>query len=511
MSIQPLQTPEDNEFPIQIWQTAISPWTSPVIPAPNTLAQVRSSLITSLPTTGLGFSEVKRHIVQDITPGFNGSSISANYYGFVTGGATPAALLADHIVSAYDQNVQVHIPDHSVVTDLEDRALTFLLDLFHLDHKCWTHKTLTTGATASNVLGLALGREFVLRGAVERKAGADPEGIRKSVGEYGMAEVLLEAGLKGLQVLSTYPHSSLGKAAGILGIGRANVRSVCTAGGGESQRPLQFDYQVLERELGRSDMASIVAVSSGEVNTGHFATQGLEEFRKLRQLCDKYGAWLHVDGAFGLFGRILKSGGEFDSILKGCQGLELADSIAGDGHKLLNVPYDCGIFFSRHANLAEDVCRNPNAAYLNAATGANGIPAPCNNGLENSRRFRALPVYATLVAYGKDGYRDMLARQIRLARSVAGWLFEHPAYEVLPHNPEKEGLLQDTFIIVLFRAKDENVNRVLVNKINATSKIYVSGTNWAGKPACRIAISNWRANEEQDFEMITSVLGAIAQ
>ncbi|OAX79657.1 hypothetical protein ACJ72_06025 [Emergomyces africanus] len=124
-----------------------------------------------------------------------------------------------------------------------------------------------------------------------------------------MAEVLLAAGLKGLQVLSTYPHSSLGKAAGILGIGRANVKSVCAAAdGGESQRPLQFDFQILERELGRSDVASIVAISCGEVNTGQFATEGLDEFTKLRQLCDKYGAWLHIDGAFGLFGRVLKRG-----------------------------------------------------------------------------------------------------------------------------------------------------------------------------------------------------------
>ncbi|EEH11471.1 L-2,4-diaminobutyrate decarboxylase [Histoplasma capsulatum G186AR] len=508
MSIQPLQSRRDKEFPLQICQTALSPWTLPVLPTPATVSKARHSLINTLPTTGLGFSETKRHLVDDIIPGFNGSSLSANYYAFVTGGVTPAALLADTIVSAYDQNVHVHIPDHSVATDVEHRALTLLLDLFDLDRKVWVHKTLTTGATGSNVLGLALGREFVLRAAVERKVGADRAAI-KSVGEHGMAEVLLAAGLKGLQVLSTYPHSSIGKAAGVLGIGRANVKSICASGGSESQHPLRFDFEILEKELSRSDVASIVAVSCGEVNTGHFATGGLEEFREIRHLCDKYGAWLHVDGAFGMFGRILKSGKEFDRILKGCQGLELADSITGDAHKLLNVPYDCGIFFSRHADIAEDVCRNPNAVYL--SVGAGEIPAPCNIGLENSRRLRALPVYATLVAYGKDGYRDMLERQIKLARSVAGWLLEHPAYEVLPHNPVKESLLQDTFIIVLFRAIDEGLNKVLVNKINANSIIFVSGTSWDGKPACRIAISNWRVIEEKDFEMITTVLREIAQ
>ncbi|PGH06445.1 hypothetical protein AJ79_06535 [Helicocarpus griseus UAMH5409] len=513
MTIQPLQSPQEEEPPRQLWQTALTPWTSPILPSPASLSKARSSLITSLPTTGLGFSETKNHIANDIIPGFNGSSLSANYYGFVTGGVTPAALLADNIVSAYDQNVQVHIPGHSVATDVEDRALTLLLELFDLDQNDWPHKTLTTGATASNVLGLALGREFVLRAAVERKHGGANQEVR-SVAEYGVAEVLPAAGLKGVQVLSTYPHSSLGKAAGILGIGRANVKSVCAvddAREGGRQRPLEFDFQILERELARGDMASIVAVSCGEVNTGQFATTGIEEFRKIRQLCDKYGAWLHVDGAFGMFSRILKGHEEFDRICKGCEGLELADSITGDGHKLLNVPYDCGFFFSRHAALAEEACRNPNAAYLSAGGGDPSIPSPNNNGIENSRRLRALPVYATLVAYGKDGYRDMLERQIRLARSVVAWLLQHTAYTVLPGAQTEEDFLQNTFMVVLFRAKDDGLNEVLVSKINATSEIYVSGTRWEGKPACRIAISNWRVNEEKDFETIIRVLEGVAK
>ncbi|EEH38172.1 hypothetical protein PAAG_01093 [Paracoccidioides lutzii Pb01] len=511
MSIQPLQNPQEDDSALQIWQTALSPWTSSILPQAINLSRARASLITPLPANGLGFSETKRHILNDIIPGFNGSSLCPNYYGFVTGGVTPAALLADNIVSAYDQNVQVHLPDHSIATEVEHQALNLLLDLFDLDHKNWPHKILTTGATTSNILGLALGREFVLRAAVERKAGVDKE--VKSVGEHGVAEVLLAAGLKGVQVLTTYPHSSLGKAAGILGIGRANVRSVCVAdlSEGVSQRPLMFDIDALERELARGDMASIVAVSCGEVNTGQFATKGLEEFKKIRQLCDKYGAWLHVDGAFGIFGRILKGESKFDHILAGCQGLELAHSITGDAHKLLNVPYDCGFFFSHHGGLAEDVCRNPSAAYLSSGNGDGNtsILNPINNGIENSRRLRALPVYATLVAYGRDGYRDMLKRQIRLARLVVDWLFEHPAYTVLPITPAKEELLHNTFMIVLFRARDEGLNGVLVNKINETSEMYVSGTIWEGIPACRIAISNWRVNEKRDFEVITSVLNGI--
>ncbi|KAK2744467.1 hypothetical protein FQN55_006794 [Onygenales sp. PD_40] len=516
MPIQPLPSPEKDPLPSALWTTALTPWSAPILPSPTSLSAAQASLITPIPPAGLGYTQTKAHLLNDIVPGLNGSSLSANYYGFVTGGVTPAALLADNVVSVYDQNVQVHLPGHSVATDVEDRALRMLLELFGLEGAQWRHKTLTTGATASNLLGLALGREWVLRKAVERNANGEEREVM-SVGEHGVSEVLRAAGLRGVQVLSSHPHSSLGKAAGILGIGRANMKNVCvkrTAGVEEGYRPVSFDFEALEKELARSDMASIVAVSCGEVNTGQFATSGFEEFKQIRQLCDKYGAWLHVDGAFGMFGRILKDGPEsdqFKDIWMKCEGLELADSITGDAHKLLNVPYDCGFFFSRYAEIAEDVCRNPNAAYLSGGGGGDSIPAPNNNGIENSRRFRALPVYATLVAYGRDGYREMLQNQISLARMVASWLFEHPAYITLPETPTVDELVRNTYIVVLFRAKDDSLNQTLTTKINATSKIFVSGTSWEGKPACRIAISNWRVNVKEDFEKIKEVLSEVAQ
>ncbi|PGH04655.1 hypothetical protein AJ80_08489 [Polytolypa hystricis UAMH7299] len=490
-----------HELSKHLWDIALKPWDSTILPSVEQLSRARESLVSSLPEAGLGFDKTRNHLIDDIVPGLNASSISPNYYGFVTGGVTPAALLADNIVSAYDQNVQVHLPDHSVATDVEFYALGLLLDLFNLDRKVWVHATTTTGATASNILGLACGREYVLRNAVQRKGGE-----LRSAGEHGVIEVMHAAGLKGLQVLSTLPHSSLGKAAGILGIGRANVKSIPAQG-----HPLIFDLQRLEEELARPDVASIVAMSYGEVNTGWFVTQGIEEAREIRRLCDMYGAWLHVDGAFGIFGRVLKDSPEFERIKKGCEGIELADSITGDAHKLLNVPYDCGFFFSRHANLAEDVFRNPNAAYLSGGSTTGVIPSPLNIGIENSRRFRELPVYASLVAYGRDGYRDMVERQTRLSRSIAGWVFDHPAYETLPSGQSRDELLENTFVIVLLRAKDEALNAELGKRINATEKVFVSGTSWEGQPACRIAISNWRVNEKQDFAIVKEVLEEVAK
>lgn len=484
-----------------LWKVAQGKWESGVLPSADSLARARASLPTTLPATGTNLEAVQRHILDDIVPAFNGGSISANYYGFVTGGVTPAALFADNVVSAYDQNVQVHIPNHSIVTDVEFSALGLLADLLCLDRSVWHNGTFTTGATGSNILGLACGREYVLRKAAERKRVQV-----NSVGEFGLFEVLHALGLSGVQVLSTLPHSSLVKAAGVLGIGRANVHNVSRA-----DNPLHFDLEQLEKELARTDKVSIVAVSAGEVNTGRFATTK-EHLSQIRQLCDKYGAWLHADGAFGVFARVLNDDPEFATVKQGSEGLELVDSIAGDGHKLLNVPYDCGFFFCRHADLAVNVFQNANAAYLTPGpSDGPAIPSPLNIGMENSRRFRALPVYASLLSYGKDGYRDMLERQIHLARGFYSWIFDHPEYTALPETSSKSDLLDQTFMSVLFRAKDDDLNRELAKKINDTGRMFVSGTSWDGAPATRIAISNWRVDVKRDLELVTGVLAEVAR
>lgn len=209
-----------------------------------------------------------------------------------------------------------------------------------------------------------------------------------------------------------------------------------------------------------------------------------------------------------MFARLLDDSPEFRYVWYGTEGLELADSIAGDGHKLLNVPYECGFFFCRHPDLAHQVFQNPNAAYLNAGSAApKAIQSSLNVGLENSRRFRGLPVYATLVAYGRAGYTDMLHRQIRLARRTAAYLFTHPAFELLPESiSQLSDIQRDIFIIVLFRAKEDDLNDTLVSRINRTSKIYISGTTWKGRPASRMAVSNWQANPDHDLKIIQSVL-----
>lgn len=462
------------------------------LPNPSTIETALTTLHASLPTTGLGDEATLAHLLTDISPGFNGPKLSANYYGFVTGGVLPIAEVADNIVTAYDQNVQVHLPDQSISTIVEDRALRMLLELLDLGDE-WKGKTFTTGATGSNVLGLACGREVV----VEKRLRA--VGITTRVGDLGLLTACMKAGIKEIQVLTTMGHSSLFKAASIVGLGRGSVKDIPVS----ADQPWRLNIDMLEQELQRETdgLVSIVAISAGEVNTGRFATSGLSEMQRIRDLCDKYGAWLHVDGAFGIFARCLPSSPEFASLFSSASGLELADSISGDGHKMLNVPYDCGFFLTRSVSTLTSIFQNPNAAYL--AAGVSNIPSPLNIGLENSRRFRALPVYAVLTAYGRQGISNIFVQQVRLAREVGAFLNAGKDYELLPKN---EFTNDATHIIVLFRARDERLNNELVKRINDTRKMYVSGTKWNGKPACRIAVSTWKVDVKRDLKLIREVL-----
>lgn len=478
----------------------LEPRSAQVLPSLDTIEHARTQLASKLPAEGLGLQEVIKHLERDLAPAFNASSHSPNYYGFVTGGCTPAAGIADNYVTAFDQNVSVHLPNDTIATDVEDRALSLLCELLDFQPKAWPHRTFTTGATASNVLGLACGREYIIAEASAHRTDAEI-----SVGEYGIVEAIQRAGVDKIQILTTVPHSSLSKAAAILGLGRASIIHV-----GQKDAPHKFDMNLLKSTMEQPSLGTIVAVSASEVNTGLYATSGLEEMQEVRKLCDMYGAWIHVDGAFGILGRVLDTP-QYQSIIDACTGLELADSITGDGHKLLNVPYDCGFFFSRHRNIAERVFQNPNASYLATNNGPDSIVSPLNIGLENSRRFRALPVYASLLAYGKLGYKEMLTRQIELSRAIAKFIAESDDYVLLPAStaPMQERL-ESIYIIVLFRAKDSEFNNRLVDGIKATKKIYVSGTAWDGQPACRFAVSNWQTKVERDLPIIKEVLQAVA-
>ncbi|KAI1332774.1 pyridoxal phosphate-dependent transferase [Xylariaceae sp. FL0255] len=490
---------------------------APTLPGPTKLCHARASLPvdnnSSAFTTGIGPEATLNHLLTDIVPALNGQNRSGRYWGFVTGSVLPIAEVADNIVSAYDQNVQVHLPDQTIATEVEDSALRMLISVLDLGTPDdWEGRTFTTGATGSNILGLACGRESVIA------ARLPTEEKLKAVGELGLLKASAKAGVSEIQVLTSMGHSSLSKAAGIVGLGRDAVKLLPFS----DAEPWRLDIDAVERELARSALgvASIVAISAGEVNTGRFATTGLADMKRLRDLADRYGAWIHVDGAFGMFARVLPHKDAYLSLHKANEGLELADSITLDGHKLLNVPYDNGIFFTRKSSTLNAVCQNPNAAYLSSDSGSK-IQSPLNIGLENSRRFRALPVYAVLKSEGKQGLSLMMERTVQTARAVARAIREaEDDYVLLPSpsssrsesgGPGSTDEEDNIHIVVLFRAKDNGLNETLVKRINEGNKWYVSGSKWNGKPAVRVAVSSWRADRDDAYDTVKTSLATIAE
>lgn len=500
---------------------------APTLPRPSQLAAARATLPQpgdeEAGLAGRGEHATLEHLLEDLAPALTGQNHTGRYYGFVTGSALPVAEAADNIVSAYDQNVQVHLPAQTIVTEVEDAALRMLIRLLDLEYRaggdattaptaqCWPGRTFTTGATASNILGLACGREAVVRARLPPDARA-----AGGVGELGLLGACARAGIREIQVLTSMGHSSLSKAASIVGLGRGSVRELPYS----AAEPWRLDLDAVERELQRSEdgIASIIAISAGEVNTGRFATAGAEDMRRLRDLADRHGAWIHVDGAFGIFARALPHSEEFALLQRHAEGLELADSITVDGHKLLNVPYDCGMFLARDLDVLTSVCRNPNAAYLSSASVSPSdsdlpyhllIPSPLNIGLENSRRFRALPAYAVLRGEGRAGIAEMLVRMVRLARGIAAAVRASPDYELLPDGDAGEAA--GTHIIVLFRARDDALNDVLVDTIDRDGLWYVSGTSWGGRKAVRVAVASWRVDVERDLAVVKQSLEDIAR
>ena len=256
---------------------------APTLPTAQAIAAAEASLPDASADSylsGRPAIDTANHILRDIVPALNGQARSARYYGFVIGGVLPIAEWADNVVSRADQNVQVHFPAQTVATRVEATALQMLLHLLHFDAASWAGRTFTTGATGSNVLGLACAREHI----IARRGG--------NVGEDGLLQACRDAGVESIQVLTSAGHSSLAKAASVIGLGRGSVRDVKAS----EAEPWRLDLDKVEQELRRPGTASIIAITAGDVNAGGFALESRDEWLRLRALADSHGAWIHVDG-----------------------------------------------------------------------------------------------------------------------------------------------------------------------------------------------------------------------
>jgi glutamate/tyrosine decarboxylase-like PLP-dependent enzyme len=332
-------------------------------------------------------------------------------------------------------------------------AVRWLLDLFDLPAS-WSG-ALTTGATLANLSGLAAGRQWVAE-----RLGFDA--ARDGLG-----------GQRAIRVIaSTEIHQSALKALGILGLGRGAIRLIPSHDG-------VIDLAAFDRALADDDSPTLVVANAGEVNTGAF-----DPIRAVAERCAAHraGAWLHVDGAFGLYAALSPRHRHL------LDGIDLADSVASDGHKWLNVPYDCGFTFVRDEQWLRRAF-STSAAYLHSQE------APVAwNALDYvpdiSRRFRALAVWCALRAAGRVGYQAIVARGITNAERFGQWVAAHPDLELLAPIHLN---------IVCFRLRDprfdaaagDSLNHALVTAIQQGGEAYVTGTRWRHRAAIRAAFDNW--------------------
>ena len=396
-------------------------------------------------------------------------SSGPRFFHFVMGGGTPAALAADWLTSAYDQ-VAFGWASSPFGSRLEQVAVDWLRELFELPQEFGG--VLTSGATMANFVGLAAARNWW----------AEQHGVE--VEESGLAS------LPAPSILSSgYIHPSAVQAIGMLGMGRGNIERLTRDDAG------RLDNDALERRLVEIDGPAIVVANAGEVNAGDF-----DPIDVMADLSAEHGAWLHVDGAFGLFARLVPEARHL------ADGVERADSVIADGHKWLNVPYDCGFAFVRDAG------RLPRSFNV----GAPYLPAPDdprpNPGFltpENSRRARALAIWATLRAYGRAGHREMVERHLALARHLA---------QRVDEAPQLERLAEVQLNIVCFRARPEGVAENDLDELNGQlgeellrdGRVFAGTTTYEGQVAFRPAIVNWSTREGDIDALVDVVLELLA-
>ncbi|MFG2297116.1 pyridoxal phosphate-dependent decarboxylase family protein [Streptomyces sp. NPDC048603] len=373
------------------------------------------------------------------------ASAGPRYLGFVTGGATPAALAGDWLTAVFDQNSNSAMDGAG--QELERETVGLLRDLFGLGAE---HSgTFVSGATLSNTAGLAIAREWL------------GERLGVSPAEDGAAV------LGPVRVLSGAPHSSIGKALSVLGLGRNALVRVPTLPGREAVDPVALD-----RALADTPGPAVVVANAGTVNTVDF-----DDLTAVAALRSRHDFWLHTDAAFGAFAGLSPDHAHL------VEGLGLADSVCVDLHKWLNVPYDSAVQFTRRQDLQARVFANA-AAYLGPL---GPDPDLVHLTPENSHRLRALAAWFTLRAYGRQGHREIVERDVACARALGAELAADPAFRLLA--PVRLNVVCFTL------AQAPTPERLTALREAAGGEVFVTPTVFGGTAALRAAFSNWRTTQ----------------
>jgi glutamate/tyrosine decarboxylase-like PLP-dependent enzyme len=382
------------------------------------------------------------------------ANAGGRYFGFVNGGAVPASLAANVLAAAWDQNAALRVMS-PVGAVLEEVALGWVRQLLGLPSE--TAGALVTGATMANATCLVAARHALL----ERK-GWDVE----ARGLFGAPEFNV--------VIGEEAHASLKKAMAFVGLGRERVHLVPTDEQGR-MRPADFPHL---------KEPALVCLQAGNVNTGAF-----DPADELCRLAHESGSWVHVDGAFGLWAACAPARRHLTA------GYEDADSWATDGHKWLNVPYDCGLAFVRDGAALRSAL-NLEAAYL--ATSSSREPMHWTP--ESSRRARGVEIWAAIKSLGAAGVADLVERTCRHAERFATAL-RAAGYEIL-----NEVVINQ----VLVSFGSDEATRAVITAIQQDGTCWCGGTVWHGRAAMRISVSSW-ATTDADVELSIAAMLRVAR
>ena len=425
------------------------------VAATATLGELRSRLARPVPEAGMDPARVVDELAADTAGGLLGSA-GGRFFGWVIGGAVPAALAADWLTAAWDQNAGMYACGPAAAV-LEEVCGAWLKDLLGLPPDAGF--ALVTGCQLAHVTCLAAARHALL---ARRGWDVERDGL---------------AGAPPIRVLTSGErHGSIERAVRLLGLGAASVTDLPTDDAGRL-RPATLAAAL----AARGDGPTIVLLQAGDLNIGAY-----DPFAELIPLARARGAWVHVDGAFGLWAAASPT---HRHLLAGVEG---ADSWAADGHKWLNVPYDCGYAFVADAD-AHQAAMSHRAAYLTHAAEARD---PIDWNPEYSRRARGVATYAALRQLGRAGVADLVDRSCRHAAALVHGIGALDGAELVWAPRINQGLVRfpDPRPAATEADHDRRTDATIA-AIVATGEAFFGGTTWRGKRCMRVSVCGWRTSE----------------
>jgi len=441
------------------------------VSATASLSDLRKRLNRPLTDKGIDATRVIDELVDDVKGGLLGTT-GGRFFGWVVGGSVPASLAADWLTSTWDQPASLYASGPAIAV-IEEVCGQWLKELLGLPQQA--SFALVTGCSMAHVTCLAAARNAILTKHswdVERKGlnGAPP-----------------------IRILSNNQrHGSIERTVRLLGIGNDNVVDIPVNKHG------YLDPDVLLRELQENaDKPKIVLLQAGDINTGLF-----EPFEELIPIAHKYDAWVHIDGAFGLWAAVSP---KYKHLLKG---VEQADSWAVDGHKWLNVPYDCGYAFVRNST-AHQAAMSHRASYLTHDTVARD---QIDWTPEWSHRGRGIATYAALRQLGKQGVAELIERTCEYAHTLVTRIGGLYGAELIWEPVINQGLVR--FLDMKPNATDADHDRRtdrVIEDVQESGEAFFSGTTWHGKRCMRVSVCNWNTNDTDVERAINAVKLAIAK